>query len=66
MATLTKNKNVVTLQESEIQDFLSRYPGLKRMDVLHAIVRAGPKRSAIDAAIGKLWNDRVLTRSPYH
>lgn len=60
MTAATQKQNVV-LQESEIQDFLIRYLGLRRMDVLVAIVRACPRRAAIDAEIGKLWGKVVLS-----
>jgi hypothetical protein len=57
----TQKKQNVVIQEAEIQDFLIRYPGLGRMDVLLAIVRAGPRRTAIDAEIGRLWGKVVLS-----
>jgi hypothetical protein len=63
MAVVAGAKEVVTLRESEIRDFLARYPGLRRADVLHAIVKAGPSREAVDRAIGRLWADLVLRAS---
>lgn len=63
MVLTAERKNVVTLRESEINDFLSRYPGLRRADVLHAIIKAGPSRTAVDHAIGRLWKDLVLLGS---
>jgi hypothetical protein len=63
MAVVADAKEVVTLRESEIRDFLSRYPGLRRADALHAIVNAGPSREAVDRAIGRLWADLVLRAS---
>ena len=62
MPATTQKQNVV-IRESEIQDFLIRYPGLERMDVLLAIVRAGPRRAEIDAEIGRLWGKVVLSSS---
>ncbi len=64
MPATAQRQNVV-IQESEIQDFLIRYPGLGRMDVLVAIVRAGPRRAEIDAEIGKLWGKVVLSANRY-
>jgi hypothetical protein len=65
MTTATQKKQNVVLRESEIQDFLIRYPGLGRMDVLVAIVRAGPRRATIDAEIAKLWGKLVLSSGRY-
>ena len=57
-------KTPVALSEMEIQAFLARYPGLTRLDVLAAIVQAGPDRNKVDAAVGKLWSNQVLAYGP--
>jgi hypothetical protein len=62
--TRTIEKPAVALSELEIQAFLARYPGLARVDILAAIVNAGPDRNKVDAAVGKLWSNQVLASGP--
>jgi hypothetical protein len=54
----------VAPSEMEIQAFLARYPGLTRLDVLAAIVQAGPNRNKVDAAVAKMWSNQVLASGP--
>jgi hypothetical protein len=59
-----ETKAPVTLSELEVEAFLARYPGLKRLEILAAIVQAGPDRNKVDAAVARLWSDQVLASGP--
>ena len=41
----------ITISEHDVAVLMAQFPGLARQDVVHAIVRYGPKRSRVQAAL---------------
>ena len=47
------------VSETQVREFMRRYPSLQRMDVLRAVVRAGPQLHCIDAQLQRMHAEQL-------
>lgn len=51
--------DLLTISERELVALMKAFPGLQRMDILHAIVKAGPWRHRIERELMRVHLQRI-------